>query len=196
MKAKRKLTGAKDALTELKDIKAVRRYFEERENRVMLDLFNVGINLGLRISDLQQLEYANVDYKGKYYRLKEKKTGKFNKVYLNSEVLSIIRKRRTDYPHDKYIFTNHYYDGTPKEHKNPLNLHYASIQFKNCGRWLGLNISTHTMRKTFGASLYRQGVDLVLISKMLNHSSPALTYIYIGLQQEDIKQAYENIQFK
>ena len=64
---------------------------------------------------------------------------------------------------------------------------------------LGLNMkmSTHTLRKTF---CYHQMVmsnndtrKLLLLQKMLNHSSPAQTLDYIGITGEEIEEAYRNM---
>ena len=57
---------------------------------------------------------------------------------------------------------------------------------------VGLNdgIGTHTLRKTFGYHLYKRGVNLEYIQKMLNHSSPAITLRYIGITQEQLNDIY------
>ena len=57
---------------------------------------------------------------------------------------------------------------------------------------VGLNdgIGTHTLRKTFGYHLYKKGVALEYIQKMLNHSSPAITLRYIGITQDQLNDIY------
>lgn len=60
-------------------------------------------------------------------------------------------------------------------------------------------ISTHTLRKTFGKYVYeKEGMTesaLVLLSKIFDHSSVAITRRYIGLSQEKINDVYASIDF-
>ena len=51
------------------------------------------------------------------------------------------------------------------------------------------NYGSHTLRKTFAYQLLRKSVDLHLLMKALNHSSPSVTLRYAGVEQEDIDNA-------
>ena len=51
-------------------------------------------------------------------------------------------------------------------------------------------IGMHTLRKTFGYWAYKQGIDIILLMKIFNHSSPSITLRYIGITQEDINNVY------
>jgi len=51
-------------------------------------------------------------------------------------------------------------------------------------------IGTHTLRKTFGYWAYKDGKDLSLIQKLLNHASPAVTLAYIGITQDELDDVY------
>ena len=52
--------------------------------------------------------------------------------------------------------------------------------------------STHSMRKTRGYAMWDAGVPLEVIARVLNHSSPAVTMRYIGLEQADINKTYDD----
>jgi len=54
-------------------------------------------------------------------------------------------------------------------------------------------VGTHTMRKTFGYHAYKKGLDLAVIQKLLNHSSPSITLAYIGITQEDQDNVYMSL---
>lgn len=58
---------------------------------------------------------------------------------------------------------------------------------RKAGEVLGLyNLGTHTLRKTFGYQFYIQYKDVVTLQKIFNHSSPAITLRYIGVEQNHI----------
>jgi integrase len=47
------------------------------------------------------------------------------------------------------------------------------------------------MRKTFGYHVYQQSKkNLGLVQKLLNHGSSAVTLRYIGIEEEDMDEAY------
>ncbi|GMA66225.1 hypothetical protein GCM10025859_67000 [Alicyclobacillus fastidiosus] len=51
-------------------------------------------------------------------------------------------------------------------------------------------IGTHTLRKTFAYHAYKQGKDITLIQKLLNHSAPSVTLRYIGITQDEMDDVY------
>ncbi|MCL2768388.1 MAG: tyrosine-type recombinase/integrase, partial [Synergistaceae bacterium] len=60
------------------------------------------------------------------------------------------------------------------------------------GKAIGLShIGTHTLWKTFGYHVFqRSGGNLALVQKLLNHSSSGDTLRYIGLDREQMDNAY------
>lgn len=60
---------------------------------------------------------------------------------------------------------------------------------KSLGRELGIEFSNHTLRRTFGRTMYRSGVEPATISKMLGHESIDQTLKYIGVDLDDMNSA-------
>jgi integrase len=50
-------------------------------------------------------------------------------------------------------------------------------------------IGTHTLRKTFGYHFYQQTKDVAMLQEIFNHSSPAITLKYIGVNQDSMDRA-------
>ena len=48
---------------------------------------------------------------------------------------------------------------------------------------LGIRFSNHTLRRTFGRSMYYSGVELPTISAIMGHSSTMMTMRYLGLEK-------------
>ena len=55
-------------------------------------------------------------------------------------------------------------------------------------------IGTHSFRKTWGYNVYNKTKDIALVMKALNHSSPAITLRYIGIEQETLNATYDSIE--
>lgn len=56
-------------------------------------------------------------------------------------------------------------------------------------RDLGFRFSNHTLRRTFGRALYRAGVEVATIAKILGHESTEVTLRYIGVDLDDMRGA-------
>lgn len=56
---------------------------------------------------------------------------------------------------------------------------------------LGFRVTNHKGRRTFGRSLYRAGVPVPTISKILGHESTEVTLKYIGVDLDDMRKAME-----
>lgn len=54
---------------------------------------------------------------------------------------------------------------------------------------LGFNVSNHALRRTFGRALYRSGVEVATIAKILGHESTTVTLRYIGVDMDDMRAA-------
>ena len=55
------------------------------------------------------------------------------------------------------------------------------------------SIGTHTLRKTFGYWVFKAGVDITRMQKLLNHSGPSVTLAYIGITQDELDNVYLNL---
>lgn len=63
---------------------------------------------------------------------------------------------------------------------------------KPLGEVVGTHIGNHTLRRTFGRAMYRSGVEVATISRMLGHESTEQTLKYIGVDLDDMSKAMEN----
>ncbi|WP_234288470.1 tyrosine-type recombinase/integrase [Listeria ivanovii] len=78
--------------------------------------------------------------------------------------------------------------------ERPLSRQQGWYIISKAGKKAGLqHLGTHSMRKTFGYHLYKNGVGLELIQLLSNHSSPKITLRYIGIEQEDKDQAVSSL---
>ncbi|KGL43576.1 tyrosine-type recombinase/integrase [Listeria newyorkensis] len=168
-------------------------------------LFSIGINTAYRISDLLTLKLSDVlEVSRKKIRvkdrliMKEKKTSKNNSVIitkkLQKDILDFVQKQ---YPAwfaaqdlDHYLFMSRKRDAGER----PISRIQVWEIISTAGKLAGLNhIGPHSMRKTFGYHMYKNGTSLELIQDLLNHSSPKITLRYIGITQEEKDQAVNSL---
>jgi integrase len=64
------------------------------------DIWKVGLNISLRISDLLNLRYTDFDLANRELSLRKSKIDKAKSIRLNQTVIDIITKRTKEYPND------------------------------------------------------------------------------------------------
>ena len=164
-------------------------------------IFVIGINLGIRASDLCGLKYSffiNDDktYKD-FYSLqpkKTKKTGKYVKLYFNQTVKKAIAEYIEEYPVenlDEYLFKSRKGGAITEK-----SLWKIIVDAANDAGLEG-NYGSHSLRKTFGRFVYHNAEDknnaLVILQTIFNHSSPAITSKYIGLTDNEISDVFNTL---
>lgn len=201
---------AAEPIKSMDDIFKISRYLiaEKRYRDNML--FIVGINFGLRVSDLRMLRFCNLindnfTFKDSF-AIFEKKTRNTRKRKKNRyitinhaviEAVTLYLENTPDVSLSDYMFRSVSNNGGKVN--APLSIKSIDRILKGLATDLDLNVkmSTHTLRKTF---CYHQMVmshndsrKLLLLQKMLNHSSPAQTLDYIGITAEEIDEAYKQL---
>lgn len=151
------------------------------------DLWRIGVNLALRITDLLSLRMDQLD--GEFLTVIEGKTCKPRKIKINATARAVINKRRLAHPDHIYLFqaNGNAQIGRPAK---PLSRQIVANRFKSVGEELGVALGTHSMRKTRGKAMYEAGVAVEQIAKVLNHSNTRETLRYIGITQRNIDDTY------
>ena len=166
-------------------------------------LFLIGINVGLRASDLMQLRWSyfyndNMTFKESYMLQpkKTRKTRKFVKIYFNQTVRKAIENYINEYPIENlndYLFKS-------RKGDNPIT---------ESGLWkiivdvseeasIEKNVGSHSLRKTWARNIYDNAEDkkeaLVMLQECLRHSDSLTTLRYIAIMDEEKKDMYRSIE--
>ncbi len=185
-------------IKDVKKIKEVKNLMASNGDFRDLLIFTLGINAGLRISDILKLKWEDILYKNGKIReevlVKEKKTGKTKKFPLNDAVIESINayiNKVQSFKMEDWIFTSRKKNGGLK----PISRIAAWQMINKYCKIAGIkeNVGTHTLRKTFGYHQYKNGTDIAMLQKMLNHSSPKITLRYIGIEREEMNERYKSI---
>lgn len=191
-----------EPIRELKTIKNMRSILKCQSTRNEL-LFILGINVGLRISDILKLKVRDLIKSNKsprdYVVITEEKTDKTKKFYLGDIVKKAIDnmiKENPDISMGDYVFKSR------KGHNSPITRQQAYRILNSAAEALGIverndhgvlvsgEIGTHTLRKTFGYHAFQNGTSLELLMDIFNHSSKSQTLRYIGITEEQKKDVY------
>ncbi|TYS50103.1 site-specific integrase [Bacillus infantis] len=168
-------------IRDLEKVEAIKTYLKEESERNYF-LFLMGINTGLRISDILKLKVGDV--KDKHIIIREQKTGKQKWILITPALRRELRRCVVNQPDEEYIFKSRQGENKPIGRSMAYKiLRKAAAQFKL------KDIGTHTMRKTFGYHFYQQTKDVAMLQEIFNHSSPDITLKYIGVNQDGMDKA-------
>ena len=203
-----------EPIKKLSDINRISEFLLTNKRYRDYMLFIVGINFGLRVGDLRLLRFqdlitvtANGDmvFKSKFAVFEQKtrqtRAKKKNRyVTINEAVQEAVTLYLENTPNvslSDYLFRNE--SRNRKSDNEPIHRNSIDRILKSISDDLGLDMkmSTHSLRKTFG---YHQMVmsnndprKLLLLSKIFNHSSTAITLDYIGVTNDEIADAYRDL---
>jgi site-specific recombinase XerD len=150
----------------------------------------LSINVGLRISDTLLLKHHQLQEKE--IILCEKKTGKRRIITLNENVrgaYEIYCSKLARYSGEDFVFIS--------QNRKAYSARQVNRVLKKLFGTRGKNVSTHSLRKTFGRRVWENDNyserSLILLNQLFGHSSINTTKIYLSLQQEEIQDIYLNL---
>jgi site-specific recombinase XerD len=159
---------------------------EEENNSILSSIYSFAFYTGLRLSEITNLEWNDVDLNSRIINLKNKegfttKSKKERAIPISNVVYDIL----INLDHNSnYVFTK-------DEFK--FNATYVSKSFKKCVIASNLNskIHFHTLRHSFASNLVQRGANIYTIQKLLGHSNISTTQIYSHLNQGNLISAVD-----
>lgn len=165
-------------------IREVKKFLKERSERNYI-LFLVGINSGLRISDILPLRVR--DAKKPYFNLRETKTKKQKRIDMTPSLKREINQYITGKEDHEFLFTSR------KGINKPIGRSMAYKILREAAAHVKLeDIGTHTLRKTFGYHFYKQTKDVAMLQEIFNHTDQKETLLYIGINQDTMNKAMKD----
>lgn len=173
-------------------IKLISHLLEIRFSKQMSYIWDIGLNLALRISDLLSIQFT--DIKDDRVHIREGKTGKYADIKLNDKAISLIKKIQVEHPDHIYLFQSYLNKQSINSTAKPLSRRAVSYAFSMIGEEVRVKLGTHSMRKTRGYFLYQSTKDIARVMKMLRHSSAGVTLRYIGITQDDVDKDFVSLE--
>lgn len=141
------------------------------------------LNLGMRKSELLDLEWKNVNFRHRFIRVERSKNNRSRKIPMNSVVYEELSRLRGN--GNTHVFTK----GNSTE---PLRCVRSTFE-SACRRADITNVRFHDLRHTFATNLVMQGVDLVTVKEILGHSTIEMTVRYSHPSDERKMTAVERL---
>jgi Site-specific recombinase XerD len=198
-----------EPIKSIEDIEKISSYLISEERYRDNMLFICGINFGLRISDLSRLTFSDLIDQNFCFKttfpILERKTRNTRKVRKNRyitindavvDAVTLYLQNTKDVKLDDYMFRS---ESNRCTENKPMCRQSIDKILKGIKQELGLTIkmSSHSLRKTFGYhQMVMSGNDprkLLLLQKIFGHSSAMQTLEYIGITNEEISEAYMNL---
>lgn len=179
-----------EPIREKKQIDAMKKILKAGNLRDYV-MFVLGINSGLRISDLLKLRACDV-YDGKKIVdrivIREEKTGKLKNFPVSDTVSKALKEYGVSNMAPVAPLFASQMGGKAISRVQAYRIVNQAAEGLRLGR-----IGTHTLRKTFGYHAYLAGVDISRIMELLNHSSQKETLRYIGINRDELDEIYLNL---
>lgn len=152
----------------------------------------------LRISDLLALTTAQIDESFKKGEIKviEGKTKKRKTITLTPYAIDILEEIRKTYPYEKYLFESRYGGARKPISRKTVWGWMCEVEIdvikwrRSIGYMGGVNLGTHSLRKSGSRLRLQAGISLEEIQQLLNHSKPETTINYIDNNEQDLVNTY------
>jgi integrase len=174
-----------DPIRDEKNVVAISKMLRDNPRNYLL--FVMGVNNGLRAGDLLKLKVKDLRYLkfGETLTIKEGKTGKENVLAINKTVYKALKHYFESVKplDDDFVFKSR------KGENNPLTIQAVNFYIKTWTDAINLrgNYGAHTLRKTWGyLQRTKYGVGFELICKRFNHTNPAVTMRYLGIEDKEV----------
>jgi site-specific recombinase XerD len=136
---------------------------------------------GLRVSETAHLKVSDVDSKRMQLRVAQGKGKKDRYALLSPVTLNLLRDYWRQYRPFSWLFPG-------RLPERPISTRSIQKVFEKAKRKAGIKkpATVHTLRHSFATHLLEAGTDIYHIQKLLGHTSPRTTAIYIHLRRQDL----------
>lgn len=169
-----------DAMHSEEEIRQMSQYLRKQSLRDYL-LFRLGINLGLRVSELLTLKIEDIKGRERLVIQNTKQNRSYEFILsesLQSEINFFVGDQE-----EGLLFRSRNNGGALTRQRAYLILRKAA---ENAG--LDRSIGTHTLRKTFGYWAYKKGTSLESIRYFFGHATIGVTMKYLGLERGEAER--------
>lgn len=160
----------------------VQRMFDVCDNHKHKLILSILYACGLRVSELINLKWSNIDRSRMIINIIKGKGNKDRQVMLPEVLIPLLEKYYREYKSKEYVFNG----------QNSLQYSDRSVLqvVKNLAGKAGISkkVCTHLMRHNCFTHLCEAGTDISIIQKLAGHSNVKTTMIYVHISDSLISK--------
>lgn len=151
-------------------------------DRAILQLL---LSSGIRVSELTNLKIKDVDFNNRRFTV----TGKGNKqrvCFFDKKTAHFLQRhlKERKQQDSKLLFCGQNSSLTPRTIQRTIKKYAKKARIRE------KVVTTHTLRRTFGARMLRHGVDTRHIQRFLGHKTIVTTQLYTNIEQPELQNIY------
>ena len=177
--------GTKEPVRDLQKIRQMKEWLLVNKTYRDYFLLFLGLNTGLRISDLLRLRVMDVRNKNEI-KIITKKTEREITIPLNGDVQFEIKKFIENKNESDFLFQSREGNNSSITAVQADRILKVAAEACEINSW-----GTHSMRKSFGYHYYKKNKDVFFLMNLYGHSSQHQTLKYIGITQDQIRDSLE-----
>lgn len=138
---------------------------------------------GLRSVDILNMKVKSINFTDRVAHIVEQKTKRKVTVNIYSDVLSRINKEQ------EFVLWN-------EKYSTPVSLMTINRRLKKIFKDDNINVSSHSIRKAVGRYIYEKtGNDVIKAMQFLGHKSPDTTRRYLEVNQDELNELYQLLEY-
>jgi site-specific recombinase XerD len=161
----------------------IARLIQVTRNLKHRTIIMLAYSAGLRLNEVLSLKPADIDSQRMQIIIRQGKGHKDRTVILSMQILHQLRAYWKAYKPLVYLFEG-------ERPSQPYSQRSVQYLLKRSVRLAGItkSVSFHTLRHSFATHLVEDGVDVIIIQRLLGHRSLRTTTVYLHLQNYDINK--------
>jgi site-specific recombinase XerD len=174
-----------EKLPDILSVQDIKKLFSVIKNKKHKAILYVIYSCGLRISELINLKFSDIDRSDMSLKVRQGKGKKDRIITLEQSTLNALKDyyKSLDEKPKEYFF-----GGQSKQTEAYSTTSIRSFLKRYCIMAGVKVISPHKLRHSYATHLRDMGVDLSIIQEMLGHDSPKSTLIYAKLSSKRRKE--------
>ena len=161
--------------SEIKQLLAVTTNLKHRA------ILMITYSAGLRVSETAHLKVCDIDSKRMQLRVAQGKGKKDRYALLSPVTLNLLRDYWREYRPTIWLFPS-------RLPERPISTRTIQKVFEKAKQKAGIKkpATVHTLRHSFATHLLEAGTDIYRVQKLMGHTTPKTTAIYIHLRRQDL----------
>lgn len=172
----------KKALTDI-EMEKLRIACKNNYERAVLEVL---YSTACRVSELVNIKFEDIDLERKEVLIEKGKGNKSRITYLNARAIIAIHEyvKNRDYP------TIYLFEASRRPHER-LSERSIELVCNSLQKRSGIRIHPHKVRRTTATNLWKKGMPLEEIRKLLGHEDLSTTLIYTAVDNDTVKSDHQ-----